>query len=120
VNLLTLRGTIDDRPVHVAGTLYGKQEAPRIVGIADHIIDVPPSSHMLVVRNEDVPGVIGAVAGILGRAGINISDMDVGKSPAGAAALMVLAVDEPMPAAVVDDVRADPSVLDAKAIELDL
>jgi len=119
VNLLTLRGTIDDRSVHVAGTLYGKQEAPRIVGIADHIIDVPPSSHMLVVRNADTPGMIGRVGTILGEAGVNISDMDVGKSPTGAAALMVLAVDEPVPATVVEDVRAEPGVVDAKAIELD-
>ena len=43
-------------PTHVAGTLYGKQDAPRIVGIDDHIVDVPPSRHMLVVRNDDVPG----------------------------------------------------------------
>ena len=41
---------------HVAATLFGKQDAPRIVGIDDHIVDLPPSRHMLVVRNEDVPG----------------------------------------------------------------
>lgn len=119
VNLVTLRGTLDDRPVHVAGTLYGKQEAPRIVGIADHIIDVPPSRHMLVVRNADTPGMIGRVGTILGEAGVNISDMDVGKSPAGAAALMVLAVDEPVPAAVVARLRAEDGVVDANAIELE-
>ena len=61
------------------GTLYGKQDAPRIVGIDDHIVDLPPSSHMLVVRNDDVPGMIGTVGTILGDAGVNIDDMDVGQ-----------------------------------------
>jgi D-3-phosphoglycerate dehydrogenase len=119
VNLVTLRGSIADRPVHVAGTLYGKREAPRIVGIEDHIVDVPPSSHMLVVRNADTPGMIGRVGTILGEAGVNISDMDVGKSPSGAAALMVLALDEPISADVVTRLRSEDGVVDAKAIELD-
>ena len=74
---------------HVAGTLYGKPAAPRIVGIDDHIVDLPPSSHMLVVRNDDVPGVIGMVGTILGEAGVNIDDMDVGE-PAGIAAMMAI------------------------------
>ena len=69
------------RRTHVAGTLYGKQDAPRIVGIDDHIVDLPPSSHMLVVRNDDTPGMIGTVGTILGDAGINIDDMDVGHEP---------------------------------------
>ncbi|HEX6312099.1 MAG TPA: phosphoglycerate dehydrogenase [Acidimicrobiia bacterium] len=119
VNLVTLRGRTGDRPVHVAGTLYGKREAPRIVGIADHIIDVPPSTHMLVVRNADTPGMIGLVGTILGDAGVNISDMDVGKGPSGEAALMVLAVDEPVPGDVVLRLRAEDGVIDAKAIELE-
>ena len=67
---------------HVAGTLFGKQDAPRIVGIDDHSVDLPPSSHMLVVRNDDTPGMIGRVGtDRSATAGINIDDMDVGRSP---------------------------------------
>src|ERR687891_2449227 len=50
VNLITLRGAVGDRPVHVAGTLAGQRGEPRIVGIDDHSIEVPPSNHMVVVR----------------------------------------------------------------------
>ena len=35
---------------------------------------------------------------MLGDAGVNISDMDVGRSPSGEAALMVIATDTPVPA----------------------
>jgi D-3-phosphoglycerate dehydrogenase / 2-oxoglutarate reductase len=53
--------------------------------IDDHAIDVPPASfdHMLVVRNDDRPGMIGLVGTVLGDAGVNIADMDVGRSTAG-------------------------------------
>jgi D-3-phosphoglycerate dehydrogenase len=119
VNLVTLRGSIGDRDVHVAGTLFGKRAAPRIVGINDHSVDMPPSSHMLVVRNSDTPGMIGKVATILGDADINIADMDVGTNAAGEAALMVLSTYSPVTPDIVDRLTATEGVFDARAIDLD-
>jgi D-3-phosphoglycerate dehydrogenase len=119
VNLVSLRGTVGDRPVHVAGTLFGKQEKPRIVGINEHTVDLPPASHMLVVRNSDTPGMIGSVATFLGDADVNIADMDVGTNIAGEAALMAVSTYSPVPEEVVERIRAVPGVLEAKAIELD-
>ncbi|MFN8035552.1 MAG: phosphoglycerate dehydrogenase [Acidimicrobiia bacterium] len=119
VNLVSMRGVVAGRPVHVAGTLVGKQESPRIVGIDDHAVDLPPSRHMLVVHNDDRPGMIGTVGTVLGAAGVNISDMDVGRSPSGDAALMALATDGPVPPAVLDDLSSRPGISLAKAIELD-
>jgi D-3-phosphoglycerate dehydrogenase len=119
VNLVELRGRAGGHDIHVAGTLSGKQAAPRIVGIADHMVDLPPSSHMLVVRNDDVPGMIGRVASIVGDAGINIDDMDVGKTAEGEAALMALSTAVPVPDTVVEMLRAQQGVVDARAIELE-
>ena len=118
VNLVTLRGKVSGRPVPVAGTLTGQRGEARIVGIDDHSIEVPPASHMVVVRNEDVPGMIGTVGSILGAAGVNIEDMRVGKSPSGEAALMALTTTTPVSPDVVDALRAEHGVVDAKAIEL--
>jgi len=56
---------------------------------------------------------------VVGDAGINIDDMDVGTNAVGEAALMVLAVDRAVPAEVVAGIRATPGVLDATAIDLD-
>jgi D-3-phosphoglycerate dehydrogenase len=119
VNLVELRGVHAGRPTHVAGTLYGKQAVPRIVGIDDHIVDLPPSSHMLVVRNADVPGMIGKVGTILGDAGVNVDDMDVGKTAEGQAALMAISTTTPVAGDVVDALRGEDGVVDARAIELD-
>jgi D-3-phosphoglycerate dehydrogenase len=81
-------------------------------------VDLPPSRHMLVVHNEDVPGMIGLVTTLLGDAGINISNMDVGQSPSGEAALMVIATEVPVPADVVARVTRQPGVQSARAIDL--
>jgi D-3-phosphoglycerate dehydrogenase len=102
----------------VAGTLYGKNDSPRIVGLDDHFVDLPPSSHMLIVRNSDVPGMIGTVGSILGAAGVNIADMGVGRSPSGEAALMAISTSDAVAADVVAKIRAEAGILDAKAIEL--
>jgi D-3-phosphoglycerate dehydrogenase len=119
VNLVSLRGRIGDRDVHVAGTLTGTREAPRLVAIDDHIIDVPPARYMLVVHNEDRPGIIGLVATALGESGVNISDMDVGRGPSGDAALMVLSTDSPVPPEVLERVAASEGITSAQAITLD-
>jgi D-3-phosphoglycerate dehydrogenase len=119
VNLVTLRGRIAGRVVQVAGTLTGTQELPRIVGIDDHLVDLPPTRHMLVVHNDDRPGMIGTVGTVLGEAGINISDMDVGRGPDGNAALMVLSLDAVVAPDVIAALSARPGILFAQPIELD-
>jgi D-3-phosphoglycerate dehydrogenase len=93
VNLITIRSGGHS----VAGTLVGLRSVPTVVMIEDHAVDVPPSEHLLVVRNDDKPGMIGRVGTLVGAAGVNIDDMAVGSSPEGAKALMVLATDRPVP-----------------------
>jgi D-3-phosphoglycerate dehydrogenase len=107
VNLVSLRGGEHS----VAGTLAGPRSEPRIVMVDDHATDVPPARHMLVVRNDDTPGMIGKVGTILGEAGVNISNMALGESPTGERALMVLAVNQPVPAEVLDRLRAESGIL---------
>ena len=118
VNLIEVRGTIGERANQVAGTLFGKQQGPRIVGIDEHTVDLPPARYMLVVHNRDTPRMIAGVTGVLGAADINISDMDVGRSPSGEAALMVLVTDSPVLPETVANVAAVDGVQSARAIDL--
>ena len=115
VNLIVVRG---DQGTHVAATLFGKHQAPRIVGIDGHQVDLPPARYMLVVHNDDSPGMIGRVGTVLGEAGLNISNMDVGQSPSGEAALMVIATETPVPPEVVELVTRQTGVQSARAIDL--
>jgi D-3-phosphoglycerate dehydrogenase len=91
----------------IAGTLVGLRAEPRLVQIDGHTLDVPPSAHLIIVHNDDRPGVIGRVGTILGDAGVNIADMDVGRSAkTHAAALMVIATTEAVAPEVVDALRS--------------
>ena len=104
----------------VGGTLItaGLRTEPRIVIVDDHQVEVPPSAHMLVVRNDDRPGVIGIVGTALGTAGISISSMAVGPSPESATAMMVISTTTPASDAVVDQLRGDEGILDIHRITL--
>ena len=112
VNLISLRGGDHS----LAGTLFGLRNEARLVMVDDHTVDIPPSSHMVVVRNDDRPGMIGLVGMTFGRAGVNISDMDVGVSPSGEAALMVISTDAPLAAEVLADLRGQPGILEVHAV----
>ena len=87
VNLVTLRGGGHS----LSGTLVGRRSEQRIVMIDDHHFDVPPAEHMLMVKNDDRPGVIGTVGTLLGNAGVNIDDMDVGRAAVPGTAVMLIA-----------------------------
>jgi D-3-phosphoglycerate dehydrogenase len=103
----------------VAGTMTGSsvRVEPRVVMVDDHTLEVPPSSHMLVVRNDDRPGMIGVVGTALGDAGVSISSMAVGPSPGGTA-LMVLSIDQPAPDGALARMREDAGILDLHRISL--
>jgi L-serine deaminase len=73
---------------------------------------------MLVVHNADTPGMIGRVTTALGDDGVNISDMGVGRSPSGEAALMMLATDSPVSPDTIARIIAVPGVESARAIDL--
>jgi D-3-phosphoglycerate dehydrogenase len=112
VNLITVRGGAHA----IAGTLVGLEGEARLVMVDDHRVDVPPANHMLVVRNDDRPGMIGRVGTLVGSAGLNIADMDVGQAPSGASAMMVLSTTEAVPAAVCESLRAVEGIVSVDAI----
>jgi D-3-phosphoglycerate dehydrogenase len=107
VNLITIRGGGHS----ISGTIVGKRAEQRIVAIDDHSFDVPPAANMLVVKNDDRPGVIGLVGTLLGDAGINIADMDVGRAAEPGTAVMLIAPTEAVPTAIVDALRAAPGII---------
>jgi D-3-phosphoglycerate dehydrogenase len=112
VNLITLRSTGHS----LAGTLAGPRSEPRIVLVDDHSVEVPPSEHMLVVRNDDRPGMIGVVGVVLGEAGVSISSMAVGPSQATNTALMVLSTDRSVPDDAFARLQAADGILDIHRI----
>jgi len=103
----------------VAGTISFGGE-PRLVALDGYEVDLAPARNMLVSRHQDRPGAIGSVGQAMGEADINISNMHLGRSDKRSIAFMVLALDEPVPESVADQVRAYDGMLDVWLINLDL
>ncbi|MCJ1907953.1 phosphoglycerate dehydrogenase [Planococcus ruber] len=92
-NLITVEVKTAKGTRKAAGTLLNGQGA-RIVKVDDFIVDVVPKGHLLFIRHNDRPGVIGRVGTLLGTEDVNIATMQVGRSNEGGAAIMMLSIDK--------------------------
>ncbi|MDH4348685.1 MAG: phosphoglycerate dehydrogenase, partial [Gemmatimonadota bacterium] len=104
-DLLEVRVATSSKAVTVAGTMLG-EDHPRVVRIDDFRINVEPRGVFLVLRNRDVPGVIGRVGTLLGNAGINIAEYHQARLSAGGEALAAVCVDAPLPPPVIASLGA--------------
>lgn len=96
----------------VSATLAGPGGSQRIVRVDDHEVELPFAANLLVVRNDDRPGMIGSVGLALGDAGVSIQSMAVGQTVGGAGtALMLLSTDVAAPPDVVAALRREPGIL---------
>ena len=99
----------------VSGTL-GWTGTERIVMVDDHAVDLPFDANLLIVRNDDRPGMIGLVGSALGDVGVSITNMAVGQTSGGGTALMVLSTDRPVPSEVIGRVRAAAGILEIHSL----
>jgi D-3-phosphoglycerate dehydrogenase len=95
-----------------------ERKGPVLIDVDGYEIEVPITEHLLLVRNDDVPGVIGRIGTFLGEQKINISDMVVGRDPEGKAAMMGLALDQDLSDAQVDQLLAIEGINAARCIRL--
>jgi D-3-phosphoglycerate dehydrogenase len=118
-NVVTVRGTLGSgEEVSVSGTLAGPKHLQKIVAVGDYDVDLALADHMVVLKYEDRPGVVGTVGRIFGESGINIAGMQVSRAIAGGEALAVLTVDDTVPSGVLAEVEAEIGATSARAVNL--
>jgi D-3-phosphoglycerate dehydrogenase len=121
-NVVTVRGTLQDGDdlleVSVSGTLAGPKHLQKIVAVGEYDVDLALADHMLVLRYEDRPGVVGTVGRVIGEAGINIAGMQVARATVGGEALAVLTVDDTVPSGVLAEVAAEIGATSARSVNL--
>jgi D-3-phosphoglycerate dehydrogenase len=105
-----------DIKFRVAGTIIGK--SPRIVEIDRLYVDTNIQGHFLIVRNDDRPGIVGALGTALGNAKQNIANLSLARNKTEGNALTVIEVDEPLSEALMTSIRAIPGVLSATGATL--
>jgi len=99
----------------VAGTVFSNNR-PRLIQIKEIDMDAEFAPHMLYITNEDKPGFIGKLGTLLGDAGVNIANFNLGRSAPGADAIALLQVDEPVAEEVVAEIRKLPLVKQVRAL----
>jgi D-3-phosphoglycerate dehydrogenase len=105
-NLVRVVLAAGEDEVEVSGTTIGPEHRLFLAGALGFAIDVELAPRMVVLRYDDVPGVIGLVGTMFGEAGVNIANMAVSRTREGGKALMALSIDSDAPAELLERVRA--------------
>ena len=115
-NLISLRLKTDVREEWVEGTILSKDNI-RLVSVDGIDIEAPLLGTMLLIRNNDTPGVIGQVGTLLGNNQINIANFALGRGE-NYHAVGVVNVDSPIHEALLNQIRACSSIQFARVVQL--
>ncbi len=116
-NLVSLTVKSDKGTKTVAATLSPKRE-PRIVKIDEFYVEASPFGHILVMKNWDVPGIIGNVGSLMGKHNINIAAMVFGRKTPGGEAVSILNIDSPISPELLDKIKKLQNILEVKLVRL--
>lgn len=103
--------------VSLAGALFGERD-PRVVQFEGFQLEFRPTGRLLVLRNRDVPGVVGRLGTVLGDAGINIADIHLARRNGGRDAMAVLHLDGEVSAATLERLAALPGIERVQVVDL--
>ena len=112
---ITVRVESEVRKRSVSGTLFTGRE-PRIVNIEGVPVEAALSEHMLFIRNNDQPGLIGGVGTILGDAKQNIADFRLGRKEDTKEAVCLISLDAPVSDDLLAKILKLPQIQSAKRL----
>src|SRR5262245_12136154 len=118
-SLLSIKLVTDEGERWVEGTVF-EPDSLRLVSVRGINVEAPLGGTLLVIANDDQPGVIGEVGTILGRHGVNIANFALGRGDGGA--IGVVNVDEDRDPSLLDraveEIRRVPAINDAWVVRL--
>lgn len=117
-NLIKVVLRSGDQTISVAGTIFEGQQLPRIVEINNYQLEAIPEGSMLVIRNKDIPGVVGLVGSEMAKQNINIAAMALGTNPEQPDAMAIINVNQPVPAEALNALKQSENILNARAIHI--
>jgi D-3-phosphoglycerate dehydrogenase len=119
-SLIGLKLITSDGERWVEGTVF-EPNIPRLISVRGVSVEAPLAGTLLVIANDDQPGVIGEVGTILGRHGVNIASFALGRGDAGAIGVVNVDAEKSPPEALeaaVAAIRSAPHVRDAWVVRL--
>ncbi len=103
----------------VSGTTIGRENRPWLVEVEGYQLEIELAGHMVVMLNDDRPGIIGRVGTAFGEDGVNIANMRVSRNYHGDQAMMVLALDVTPEPSVIEHLCALDGVHEVRSVDLD-
>ena len=88
----------------VGGTVFGK--LPRLTRLRHFRVEVEPEGHILILSNQDRPGAVAQLSSLLGKWGVNIAGMSLGRAEKGGEALFTLTLDDALTGEQLEEIRA--------------
>ncbi len=117
-NLITVEAQMENGKINsVSGTLFAPT-TPRIVIINDKHFDATPEGILIVIENNDVPGIIGSVGTLLGEHRINIGQLTWGRTDHSQDAMTVINVDQDVSPEILEKIGKLPNIKSAKMIKI--
>ena len=116
-SMIALRLKAKKKESYFAGTLFSKKD-PRIIFIDNFKVEIVPQGELLVMYNNDKPGVIGNIGSLLGKNNINIARMHFGRETLGGKAISVVSIDTPASPEIIREIKKLPNILSVKQISL--
>ncbi len=119
-NLLSVKLHTSEGEHWVEGTVF-EHGSSRLTAVDGVEIEAPLEGTLILIKNDDQPGVIGEVGTILGRFGVNIASFALGRGAGGAVGVVNIDVPATQGNAVdaaLEAIRATPAVKSASLVRL--
>ncbi len=116
-NLMEVQIHTDKAKRSAIGTIFGNR-FPRVISIDGFRMELKPEGHVLIIANDDKPGVVGKYGSILGAHNINIADMTFARKLKPPKALVGISLDNAPSEDVLKEIRAQEFVDEVDYLQL--
>jgi D-3-phosphoglycerate dehydrogenase len=114
-NIVNVAITAGNSVFKISGTVFDEDKL-RIIKINEYDLDIEPKGRMVLLKNNDKPGVIGDVGHILAKHDINIADFRLGRSDK--QALAVIIVDEAVTKDVLEELKSLEAAIEVTSVKI--
>ncbi len=116
-NLMEVSITTDKGKRSAWGTIYGTR-FPRILSLDGYRLELKPEGHVVIILNEDLPGVLGRYGSVFGKNKINIADLTFSRKKKSGLAVVGINLDQAPTDEVMKEIRSQEGVKEAHYLNL--
>ncbi len=103
----------------IEGTLIGKIQQPRLTRVNERNLESPlDEKYLLVLENDDTPGIVGMVGTVLAKYKLNISNMSLSRNTIGGVALNICGLDSEPSKEAVEEIASYETISEIKVVNL--